>query len=319
MWAVFLLRSLGRHPAPARSEPAAHRGLRASFRSGRPQPTPPYRGAGRRWPEAAPARPCVWRPQWLSCCASSEPPALGQPGSRPGGGSGCLGQGRLAASLLRFTPAAAAGGQTDKHLTSTLLRVCLNSWLPSWAGSRQRTLCPTGFPRLHSPRPQRVRAVSPSSSHVLLSPVLAAGSARPPAPLPSGGFHSQFSEAKLGPSEGALERLPSPPAAWPPQLSALTVARTGGPGRALVGAGQPRGPWRPGSLQCAGRSPGSRAWLAQGWRLVLLWRGGWDAAHAPGLLTGPGCLRVVSDPTSYLILTLQTLWGFVFVFFWTQF
>lgn len=140
MWAVFLLRSLGRRPAPARSEPAAHRGLRASFRSGRPQPTPPYRGAGRRWPEAAPARPCVRRPQWLSCCASSEPPALGQPGSRPGGGSGCLGQGRLAASLLRFTPAAAAGGQTDKHLTSTLLRVCLNSWLPSWAGSRQRTL-----------------------------------------------------------------------------------------------------------------------------------------------------------------------------------
>ena len=53
----------------------------------------------------------------------------------------------------------------------------------------------------------------------------------------------------------------------------------------------------------------------EGCGLVLLWQGDWDAAHMPGLLTGPGCLRVVSDPTSSLILTLQILWGFGFGFF----
>ena len=49
-------------------------------------------------------------------------------------------------------------------------------------------------------------------------------------------------------------------------------------------------------------------------RLFVLWQEDWDTARVPGPLTGLGCLRVVSDPTSYLILTLQTLWGFVFVF-----
>lgn len=308
--AVFLLRSLGRHPAPARSEPAAHRGLRASSCSGRPQPTPPCRGAGRRWPEAAPAWPCVRRPLRLSCSASSEPPALGRPSLGPSGESGCLGQGRLAAASLRFTPAAAAGGWTGEHLTSSHLWVCLEllaALLSRFQAAasvscrvqapqprgRQGQLSPCG-PQHGGARP--VASAGPGHFPFQLEhaavPCMQAWRARPLLFPPSGGFHSQFSEAKLGLSGVALERLPSPPAAWPPQFSALTVARMGGPGQALVGAGQPRGPWRPRSLQCAGRSPGSRAWLARGWQALRAVAGGLGhsacarPAHRSGVLEG---------------------------------
>lgn len=52
-------------------------------------------------------------------------------------------------------------------------------------------------------------------------------------------------------------------------------------------------------------------------RLFVLWQEDWDRTCARPAHPGLGCLRVVSDPTSYLILTLQTLWGlFFFLFFW---
>ena len=199
--AVFLLRSLGRHPAPARSEPAAHRGLRASSCSGRPQPTPPCRGAGRRWLEAAPAWPCVRRLLRLSCSASSEPPALGRPSLGPSGESECLGQGRLAAASLRFTPAAAAGGRTGEHLTSSHLWVCLEllaallsrfqaaACVLQGSGSTAQGWAGPALPLRPAAWRGPSRGLSGSGPFPLPARTcccpLHAGLARPPAPLPS--------------------------------------------------------------------------------------------------------------------------------------